>query len=724
MSFQEGFPYTNFHDLNLDWIIKIVKDFLDQYTHIQQIISDGETSITNLTTEGLQQLQDKADNLEALLQAWYDTHSSDIAQELADALQDITTTLNSALNSITEFAGRKTEEIIESIPADYSELSNDVRTLINNYSPELQMAYNAEYKADEITPLTQYDTFSLSKDKITITTSGATGDVNCGILTDRDFIQFNENALYILAYALPDFSDAYYALVVNSDNGKLYQVVVNDTTIRAYGVTLPIGDSYPPYISAYKENGVIYIQLKNGTTYALDITTLSLTPSSPKLGNWTGDDIRFGILNVGNGTKIMSYHGALRKVITTMEKLLYTIPNDLFMYYNAEYEVTDFKPLTVYDSVQVSAGTVTVSNSYTDPEEAYCGAISKRAFLNFNEGGLYFIATALDPANSAKRYCLAINPANGYVYTIEIGTTNTYRHTASTLSVGSDNNNQFKAYIKNDKVYVYCKGSLTVVDVSTHELLPNDATKGNWSINDIALGIVNGRGASKTLTFRNRQHMTSELEHKTVYYALGDSITSGSYSNAQGQGIAKTDAPWAYPYQIGKAIGGTVHNLAIPGGSSSLIYTNEVPNVGSDATLITLMTGTNDYTLNSPLGTYLSTDWDTLMGRIYTIINDLMNTAPNARIVLLSPLNSAGDLTPADKAYNYRRGVPNSAGWTYDDLAEQMRLFANKYGIEFINCTSNSPVNTFNLLVMLKDYTHPTIDAYSQIAQYIYSKLF
>ena len=37
-AFGENFPYTNFHELNMDWIIKIAKDFLDQYTHIQQII--------------------------------------------------------------------------------------------------------------------------------------------------------------------------------------------------------------------------------------------------------------------------------------------------------------------------------------------------------------------------------------------------------------------------------------------------------------------------------------------------------------------------------------------------------------------------------------------------------------------------------------------------------------------------------------------------------------
>ena len=127
----ERFPYTNFHDLNMDWVIKIAKDFLDQYTHIQDIIEQGKTDITELTESGLEQLQDKADNLESLLDAWYNEHSEDIANQLASALGDLNdwyTTHQGYLNqyltdSIAEFtrqANIKTAECIESIPDDWS----------------------------------------------------------------------------------------------------------------------------------------------------------------------------------------------------------------------------------------------------------------------------------------------------------------------------------------------------------------------------------------------------------------------------------------------------------------------------------------------------------------------------------------------------------------------------------------------------------------------------
>lgn len=134
----ENFPYTNFHDMNMDWIIKIAKDFLDQYTHIQELISTGEEEITNLTSEGLEQLQDKADALEQLLQAWYNTHSQDIANQLADALEDlndwydthssdIASQLQNAIAAFDLHAEEKAREVIASIPADYSELTAQLK---------------------------------------------------------------------------------------------------------------------------------------------------------------------------------------------------------------------------------------------------------------------------------------------------------------------------------------------------------------------------------------------------------------------------------------------------------------------------------------------------------------------------------------------------------------------------------------------------------------------
>lgn len=105
--FGNNYPYTNYHDLNLDWIVHVVHDFLDQYTNIQNTITAGENSIVQKGQEVL-----------ALLNQWYSTHSNDIADELANALTSFTAQANQIVASV-----------IETIPQDYTELSKTAQNL-------------------------------------------------------------------------------------------------------------------------------------------------------------------------------------------------------------------------------------------------------------------------------------------------------------------------------------------------------------------------------------------------------------------------------------------------------------------------------------------------------------------------------------------------------------------------------------------------------------------
>ena len=125
-AFGENFPYSNFHDLNMDWIVKIAKDFLDQYTHIQDIITQGIEDIGDKTDEGigaieqktqdeLTALQNKYTELAGLLDQWYTTHSEDIATQLANAISSFNTS-----------ASQIVQTVIQDIPADYSALTSKV----------------------------------------------------------------------------------------------------------------------------------------------------------------------------------------------------------------------------------------------------------------------------------------------------------------------------------------------------------------------------------------------------------------------------------------------------------------------------------------------------------------------------------------------------------------------------------------------------------------------
>lgn len=151
-AFGENFPYTNQHDMNMDWVIKIAKDFLDQYSTLRQTIDNG-----------LEELENKATELEGLLDRWYETHSNDIETQLQEALTELNNwyvqhqnyldeILQTNITAFDTHAEEKALETIASIPSDYTALSNMVNT-INNYNSvtmkELTKTYPCQYLADD-----------------------------------------------------------------------------------------------------------------------------------------------------------------------------------------------------------------------------------------------------------------------------------------------------------------------------------------------------------------------------------------------------------------------------------------------------------------------------------------------------------------------------------------------------------------------------------------------
>ena len=131
-AFGENFPYANQHDMNMDWVIKTVKDFLDKYTTINEAVETGKEEIEELYN-----------HLNDLLNQWYETHSEDIANELANAITEIGNTLDTSLDNLnsqlelntTTFnqrAEQKGQDVIDSIPSEYTELAEKVQNLIEN----------------------------------------------------------------------------------------------------------------------------------------------------------------------------------------------------------------------------------------------------------------------------------------------------------------------------------------------------------------------------------------------------------------------------------------------------------------------------------------------------------------------------------------------------------------------------------------------------------------
>ena len=264
--FGEGFPYSNFHDLNMDWIIKIAKDFLDQYTHLQETITNGEESLSNLTTEGLEQLQEQADALEALLEQWYDTHSQDIQNELTQAIASFTTT-----------AYNIAQETIRSIPTNYTELyniANNIRGTLNNiFNPEdikVTKAYNISTDNQRYASGITY-TVDKTTGKVTAT---GTAVYDAWIhLYPAGTIRVPETGMYFL-YGCPSGG---------SDN--TYRLIIDDTADDVHLVDY--GKGACGYLTSDKTYRVVFIVTRNQTVDHLEFTPslLKLTPDLMKQYN-------------------------------------------------------------------------------------------------------------------------------------------------------------------------------------------------------------------------------------------------------------------------------------------------------------------------------------------------------------------------------------------------------------------------------------------------------
>ena len=112
------FPYTNFHEMNLDWIIKVLQNFISQYNHLEETIQNGETSINTLTQQKLAQLNTEANNLLTLLTNTYNNYNAEITADVQSAITEFQT-----------MAQQIAEHTAQTIPQDYSALSASVVSL-------------------------------------------------------------------------------------------------------------------------------------------------------------------------------------------------------------------------------------------------------------------------------------------------------------------------------------------------------------------------------------------------------------------------------------------------------------------------------------------------------------------------------------------------------------------------------------------------------------------
>ena len=319
-AFGENFPYSNFHDLNMDWIIKIVKDFLDQYTHIQDTINNGLTDITDTTTAKIEELNTTAEHLTELLNQWYDSHSEDIRDELESAIEQFAIT-----------ATQLAEQASASIPEDYTELSNNVRVTFEN----VKVTNNtSEQTQIDIIGLTLGKTLSngVYQDAASATANQRAAskffyvagdyleiDVNNGKVEvdfyDDDFNYVNYDG-WITSHSIIKSRSTYFRVLVGGDS-SIETSYENIATIKVHSNTAKVFDSTNKLIA------------KIGSQIPLNGWIEGLYPNPSSGAIWRGEDYKYvPMVDIIGGAKYR-YTGILSSAcgIVFYDKNRTMIPN-------------------------------------------------------------------------------------------------------------------------------------------------------------------------------------------------------------------------------------------------------------------------------------------------------------------------------------------------------------------------------------------------------------
>ena len=208
---------------------------------------------------------------------------------------------------------------------------------------------------------------------------------------------------------------------------------------------------------------------------------------------------------------------------------------------------------------------------------------------------------------------------------------------------------------------------------------------------------------------------------------LGDSITEGV--NANGWQWHRYIDQWAK----NNGIETTVINLGIGGTSvctSSYVtdtlkpFVNRLETIPTDADIVAIFGGTNDWGNNATLGTIDDTGTSTFYGAYKHILEWLAINRPNAKVITMTPLKRyfRGGGTTWVNAQTTR----NSKGQLLQDYVKAVKDVSDLYAVPCVDLHNDSGLNPVLEIVRTKfmgDGLHPTAEGNKRMYPIILDKM-
>lgn len=194
------------------------------------------------------------------------------------------------------------------------------------------------------------------------------------------------------------------------------------------------------------------------------------------------------------------------------------------------------------------------------------------------------------------------------------------------------------------------------------------------------------------------------------YYAFGDSLTLGSVN------VSHTKPDVVYPELVAESNNLILHNLAVGGqgliinqGASDYAYDTVSSTDISSAKLITLAWGTNDTagSLGSPSD---ASGASTVCGQMKAILDYIFTNNPTCEVIIIGMPRSSLDFDE-----------DGAGGWSRDDFITAMQTIGSEYCVPVISYRDCSICNatSWDAVTSASDRVHPTNAGYYITSAYL-----
>ncbi len=296
---------------------------------------------------------------------------------------------------------------------------------------------------------------------------------------------------------------------------------------------------------------------------------------------------------------------------------------------------------------------------------------------------------------------------------------------------------------------------LTVLFIFMLQKLSQPSEEEQLQIYDGSVATVSPEAAKRAVAAETAAMVTSVTEKETEkdnvpkpvnktavnWCALGDSITYGYYSKQEQDGNVSVSITSrekiAWPYLVAEKNSWSLTNLAI-GGEGYLIPANDgSENCGykqarkTDFTpynLVTVSLGINDWISNIPMGNMDDDPKEETISAFIpamrATIEAIAESNPMCKIIVILPLNINGpDHSLGTKETNWAANCEMTSTGTLKQFSKTMIEVCELYGIQYIDMTTQSCINSISLPAMLPDGVHPAAETHKLLAGELAEKI-